>query len=522
MKPTLTLNRITKRYGDAFFANRNVNFNFMAGQIHALVGENGAGKTTLMKILFGLESANSGEILINSQPVVINSPIDAKTHRIAMVHQHFMLENQLTVRDHLQLEINSSSKTWGFMRNTIQDEKVSQLLSKLKLNVGLGTPIGSLSVVEKQKIEILKTLLFDPEILIFDEPTAVLPPDEVEQFYDLISELKQSGKSIALITHKLADVIRHCDYVTVLRLGEVRFHAAVAKTDANEIARHMIGDDTSASSDKTKAAADLSATSFKLQDSERTAPLKIYKFSCSDLKSIDLHVQHGEIVSFAGVESNGQNALIEYLIRPENIVGPIKGSISILGLPTVENLATRASSSDVRALNIGFIGPDRLSDSAILDFKINDHYRLLPHYRKDFVLKPISKTTISSAQQELDIRPNDLDLKIGQYSGGNQQKWVVGRETSHYPELLLACHPTRGVDFSATEKIHNILRGIRHRNRSVVLLSSDLDEVLALSDRIYVFFSGQIVGEFLPPFNRSEIGRAFGGAKPSSQKSGGR
>ena len=476
-----------------------------------------------MKILFGLESADDGEIFLNNQEIIIAGPVDAKKYRIGMVHQHFMLEDQLSVQDHLQIEINSINKNWGFATLKKHKEQIVELMKKLNLEVSLNTRISRLTVVQKQKVEILKTLLFNPEILIFDEPTAVLPPDEVLEFYRLIEDLKSQNKCIALITHKISDVIQHADLVTVLRHGEVRFASPVKATNENEIAQHMIGTSYLKPTSPTGDA----LTHFKIQSTDRPAPLEIKNFSITpknqsdrshnDLEKINITVQHGEIVAFAGVEGNGQNDLLSYIIRPEMLAAAIvegrtaEGQISVLGEKVIENGLVLADDQSIRKHSLGFIGPDRLHDSAILDYKLSDHFRLLPHYRAKTFLRAVPQKTIDDTISELDVRPSNRDLKIGQFSGGNQQKWVVGRETSHLPELLLACHPTRGVDFAATDRIHKILLDIRHRNRSVILLSSDIDEILKVSDRILVFFEGQVRAEFTPPFDRGKIGRAFGG-----------
>jgi general nucleoside transport system ATP-binding protein len=521
--PKLSLRLITKKYGDTFFANKDINFDLRKGEVHALVGENGAGKTTLMKILFGLESSSDGEIFLDGEEILISSPVDAKKHRIGMVHQHFMLEDQLSVQDHLQIEINSITKNWGFASLRNHKLQISDLMKKLGFEIPLQTPIGRLTVVQKQKVEILKTLLFDPEIMVFDEPTAVLPPDEISNFYQLVGQLKAQKKCIALITHKISDVIQHADTVTVLRHGEVQFCAAVKSTSESEIARHMIGASTA------KELARAVASGFKIQDTNLPAPLEIQQFSIlpknksdrssADLEKTDLRVRHGEIVAFAGVEGNGQNALLSYLIRPDSIRETLaenrlcEGQIKILGQRILDNGVVQTDDATVRKLSVGFIGPDRLSDSAILDYKLSDHFRLLPFYRSKPFLNSITKKTLDDTVTQLDIRPPNTEMKLGQYSGGNQQKWVVGRETSHLPELLFACHPTRGVDFAATDNIHKILVDIKHRNRSVVLLSSDLDEILKISDRILIFFEGRIHAEFAPPYDRHQIGRAFGGLK---------
>ena len=217
----LSLRNISKKFGENCFANIDVDFTLAHGEVHALVGENGAGKTTLMKIVFGLEAATAGEIFVGDEKVEIASPVDAKRHRIGMVHQHFMLEDRLSIGDHLQIEINSIDRTWGLARFGKHRARVNDLMERLNLRVPLRTRVGRLTVVQKQKVEILKTLLFDPEILIFDEPTAVLPPDEIQNFYRLVDDLRRQNKSIVLITHKISDVMARADRVTVLRLGQV-------------------------------------------------------------------------------------------------------------------------------------------------------------------------------------------------------------------------------------------------------------------------------------------------------------
>jgi simple sugar transport system ATP-binding protein len=503
----LELFQISKKYGESFFANQNVNFQFHRGQIHALVGENGAGKTTLMKILFGLEKPTSGEIRKNGRPIQVQNPVDAKKHGIAMVYQHFMLEEQLTVHDHLQLEMNSRQKIWVWPQAHIELNQLRTHLDQLKLKIDLNTPIKSLSVVEKQKVEILKTLLFEPEFLIFDEPTAVLPPDETRSFYQLLETLKTQGRSIALITHKLADVIEFADQVTVLRHGVVKFKSTISKTNASEIAHHMIGSSESLIDESLQKPKNLQPK----HDRQMPPALAVDGFSTNTLKDLTFSIPMGEIVSLAGVEGNGQQDLVNSVMQPELLARAVVGSLSLLGKPLIKDSQVTASSQDVRQWNLGYIGPDRLTDSAIMEFDLQDHFRLLPKYRNAFFLKSILKNQLCAIQNDFDIRPNDLELTIGQFSGGNQQKWVVGRESSHSPELLIAAHPTRGVDFAATAKIHRRLNELRDQGSTVSLLSSDLEEILGLSDRILVFFKGQIAGVYKKPFDRHEIGRAYGG-----------
>ncbi len=504
--PIVSVRNLTKFYGREA-ASRNVSIDFHLGRIHAVIGENGAGKSTLMKMLFGLEQPSEGEIVFRGQPVAVTSPRVAKGLRIAMVHQHFMLAENLSVEDHLRLEVNSRDKTWGVGPYSSFEKKIAELQSFLKLDVPLNSAVRQLSIVQKQKLEILKTLLFDPDFLIFDEPTAVLPPNEVEKFYGLLRELRSKPTAIAIVTHKLREVMMYADDVTVLRRGEVKFHSAVSSTSAEILARNMVGENI------TKTVND-----FHIRTKGRETILSFKDFSFHhptlrlSLVNVDARITAGEIVAFAGVEGNGQTDLIKCILFPELCDGPrAQGSIQLFGTPLVESGHSLVRHAGVRRLPIGWIGEDRLRESAIAEFNLSDHFRLLPHHRSKARLAPVALELLTQAQSQFDIRPLRLNLKLGDFSGGNQQKWVIAREVSHSPRLLIAAHPTRGVDFAAEARIHATFRELRGQNKSVIFISSDLDEICNLADRILVFFKGQIISEFTPPFSRERLGQAFGG-----------
>ena len=525
--PLLSTHNLTKRYG-AEFANRAITVDFHLGKIHAIIGENGAGKSTLMKMLFGLEQPTEGEIIYRGKPITVSSPQVAKSLRIAMVHQHFMLAENLTIEDHLRLEVNSRNRNWWVGPHHRFSKKISELQDLLRLNVKMDAKVNQLSVVQKQKLEILKTLFFDPDFLIFDEPTAVLPPDEVREFYELIVKLKSRPTSIVVITHKLKEVLAHADEVTVLRRGEIKFHASVPKTSVQELARYMVGDSTlshdaiavghspSSRPNSPITPPKLTASNDSAQSSQPI--LRFENFSLTDagvhppLKNVTLTVNAGEIVAFAGVEDNGQTDLIKCVLFPEVCdAGHAQGKIHLLDHILVEDGKAHWRHADVRRLPVGWVGEDRLRESAIAEFDLSDHFRLLPHHRAHLQLQSLKTETFTHAQSTFDIRPLNLNLKIGEFSGGNQQKWVIARETSHSPKLLIAAHPTRGVDFAAEKRILDAFRDLRAKGHGVIFLSSDLDEVCNLADRIFVFFKGQVIAKFAPPYSRDRLGEAMGG-----------
>lgn len=522
MTPILSTRNLSKIYG-VEYANRDVNIDFYLGRVHAVIGENGAGKSTLMKMLFGLEKPHSGEILYRGELIQIKSPQIAKSLQIAMVHQHFMLAENLTVKDHIQLEINSRKKNWWVGPYSQYSEKIRELQNLLQLKIPLNTLVRGLSVIQKQKLEILKTLLFDPQILFFDEPTAVLPPSEVREFYNLVEKLKNKPTSVVIVTHKLQEVMSYADEVTVLRHGEIKFHGPVREQTANELARYMVGDANllNIKDTITDQPEGLSKTAVK----KAKPVLHVHNFSLvhpalrMPLRDINLTVNEGEIVAFAGVEGNGQTELLNGILFPElcrksnqkrdSFVS--RGRLDLLGRAIVDDGRANVNHVDIRQMSIGWIGEDRLNQSAIADYNLSEHFRLLPHHRPKFSLTPVSTDMLKLAQKRFDIRPPRLNLSISGYSGGNQQKWVVARETSHAPKLLIAAHPTRGVDFAAAKRIHEIFRELCADHKSVIFLSSDLDEVCDLADRIFIFFKGQMTREFCRPFRREVIGEEMAG-----------
>ncbi len=356
--PLLSTHNLTKRYG-AEFANRAITIDFYLGKIHAIIGENGAGKSTLMKMLFGLEQPTEGEITYRGKPVTVSSPQVAKSLRMAMVHQHFMLAENLTIEDHLRLEVNSRNRNWWIGPRHRFSKKISELQDLLRLNVKMDAKVNQLTVVQKQKLEILKTLLFDPDFLIFDEPTAVLPPDAVREFYELIVKLKSRPTSIVVITHKLKEVLEHADEVTVLRRGEIKFHASVPKTSAQELARYMVGDSTLS---HDAIAADHFSSSLPnspLAQSNRPI-LRFENFSLTDsgihppLKNVTLTVNAGEIVAFAGVEGSGQTDLIKCVLFPEVCgAGHAQGKIHLLDHILVEDGKAHWRHTDVLCKRLG-------------------------------------------------------------------------------------------------------------------------------------------------------------------------
>ena len=498
------MRHISKKF-PLVLANDDVNFSVQSGEIHALVGENGAGKSTLVNILYGLLQPDTGTISINGQDVRFSDPGDAIERGIGMVHQHFMLIPPFTVAENVVLGQEPSRS--GFVHHSRANEIVKGLSEQYGLKVDPAAKVETLSVGIEQRIEIIKVLYRGAEILILDEPTAVLTPQEVDELFDIMRSLKAQGKTIIFITHKLQEVMAISDSVTVMRRGKVVGTVAVGDTSRQEIATMMVGRQVLFRVEHTPAEPGdivLAVKALNAQDNKDLPALRDLSFT----------VREGEVLSIAGVEGNGQSELVEVLT---GLRSAQSGEVELSG-----QLITNYSPRTIREMGACHIPEDRHRRGLVLDFSVAQNLVLGIHYRRPYVrnllMDVINFGPIRDKAQrlleEFDIRPPDQENPAGNLSGGNQQKVIVAREFDQEPKLLIAAQPTRGIDVGSIEFIHQRLLQARDDGKAVLLVSADLEEILSLSDRIAVMYEGRIVG-ILDPSEATEarIGMMMTGGK---------
>jgi simple sugar transport system ATP-binding protein len=503
------MRKISKRFGQVL-ANDRVSLSIPAGSVHAVIGENGAGKSTAMKILYGFYTADSGEILIDGAVQPIKSPADAIRLGLGMVHQHFMLVEPLTVTENIilgQEPVAGLSLDYKKAR-----QRVRQISEQYGLKINPDATVGSLSVGQQQRVEILKILYRDARILILDEPTAVLTPQEVESLFAILRLLKSEGKTIVIITHKLAEVLALSDNITVMRDGRVVGVLASEGATAQELASLMVGRDVLLrvqKEDSQPGDVVLSVRDLGYQDAEGRHVLNDVSF---DIRS-------GEILAVAGVEGNGQTELIEILA---GLKLQSRGQTQ-LGGRSLTGLDPRAR----RRLGIAHIPEDRHRRGLILPFDLADN-SILGVQRERPISGPVLldrrviETRADRMVRDYDVRPHNFRLAARALSGGNQQKLIIAREFDIHPKLLLVAQPTRGVDIGATEFIHSQLIGLRDRGAAILLVSAELDEVLSLGDRVIVVFEGRIVGEVDPKTaGQDEIGMMMTGGRAHAPSAAG-
>ena len=485
--PAIELIGINKAFG-AVRANKNVDLRVSRGSIHGIVGENGAGKSTLMSILYGFYEADSGEIKVNGTAVRIRSSREAISHGIGMVHQHFMLVENMTVLDNVML----GAEGGAFLSTGAVQTRAH--LAKLARDYGLDVNplarIGDLSVGLQQRVEILKALVRGAEILILDEPTAVLTPSEATQLFDMLRVLKSQGKTVILITHKLREIMDVTDQVSVMRRGEVVAHFATAETSSAALADAMVGRKVLLKVDKGEGQPGpilLEAIDLVVKDD----------FGVTRVQGVSFKVHAGEIVGIAGVAGNGQSELMEALagIRPIS-----SGTILINGVELAED---QRNPRALRAHHVVHVPEDRHKMGLVMSFEANESAILGFHDDAEFgaglLLDPARMIAdLATKMETYDIRPPNPRLKTANFSGGNQQKIVLARELEHNPKVLLVGQPTRGVDIGAIEFIHKKLIAMRDAGKAILLVSVELDEITALSDRIIVMCGGEITGERRP------------------------
>jgi simple sugar transport system ATP-binding protein len=490
--PAVRLNAISKRFG-AVQANREVSLTVAAGTVHGLVGENGAGKSTLMAILYGYYQADSGAIEVAGQPVTISNSQQAIALGIGMVHQHFMLVDTLSCLDNVMLGAEP-----GFFLSEGSRKvraKLQTLMSDTGLHVRLDALVGGLPVGELQRLEILKALYRGARVLILDEPTAVLTPQETLQLFDTLRRLRASGVTILLITHKLKEVMALCDNVTVMRAGQIVQTTAIADTSAEDLAQAMVGRKVNLGRKDAQAAADHQQLRLQAHGLQLRAANGV-----PALADVSLSLFAGEIVGVAGVSGNGQSELLEVL---SGMLAPAAGQLQ-LGLQRFDAAdGTWLTPGLARDLKLAHVPEDRHACAMVMNFPAWETavlgYQNLPAYRSGpaglSMNEALMREQTAAMQEKFDVRPRDVNLGSSKFSGGNQQKLVMAREIGQAPTVLLVGQPTRGVDIGAIEFIHNQLRALRDAGCAVLLVSSELDEILALADRVIVMNAGRITGE---------------------------
>ena len=481
----LELRNIKKAFGDCV-ANEDVSITVKTATIHAIVGENGAGKSTIMKIAYGFYKADSGEILVNGQPVNIRNPHDAIALGIGMVHQHFMLVDTMTVAENIILGAETGS-TASLDLETANRE-ILALSNELKLDVDPRAYIENLSVGAQQRVELLKALYRDAKILILDEPTAVLSPQEVDELFGILRRMKGQGKTIIIITHKLDEVLAVSDEVTVMRDGRSVGNVKTSETSAKDLARLIVGRDVLLRVEKSDAHP--AATVLEVKN------LLVTGKGGPAVKDVSFKVRSGEIVGIAGIEGNGQTELIEALSGLTKTSG---GRVEFDGKEITDR-----SARELKELGVAHIPEDRHKRGLLLNSDLAENSILGVHYRPPITSGGgmMNNAAIDKRVHEIienfDVRPGDPTLSAKSLSGGNQQKLIIGREFELDPKLLLVSQPTRGVDIGAIEFIHRKLIGLRDAGSAVLLVSAELEEVTALADRLLVIREGKIVGEVDP------------------------
>ncbi len=506
--PAIELQNISKSFGDVQ-ANRDVSLAVIKGSIHGIVGENGAGKSTLMSILYGYYRADSGQILVTGKAVEISTSEDAIKAGIGMVHQHFMLVDTFTVLENVVLGVeggNLLADGLGKARSELE-----RLEREFSLEVDPDAVVAELPVGLRQRVEILKALYRGAETLILDEPTGVLTPQEADHLFRILAALRDQGKTVILITHKLREIMAVTDRVSVMRQGEMAAHLETSKTSTEELAELMVGRKVLLRVEKTPA--EPGRTVLKVED------LKVIDDSgVARVDGVDLSVRSGEIVGIAGVSGNGQSELLEAL---SGITPIASGCITLNGQETSPEHPRDAR--ETRLLGLAHVPEDRqrmglvtafeADESSILGYHEDHAYNRGPLMDRDAIVANCRRTMAS-----YDVRPTDPLLRTASFSGGNQQKIVLARELERNPDLLLVGQPTRGVDIGAVEFIHTRLIGMRDAGAAILLVSVELDEIMSLSDRILVMFDGHIVGELATKdADERTLGLMMAGIDPTSQ-----
>jgi len=499
---------ITKEF-PGIIANDDITLRLKKGEVHALLGENGAGKSTLMSVLFGLYQAEKGEIKKNGETVRINNPNDANNLGIGMVHQHFKLVEIFTVLENIILGVEPNKM--GFLDKKQAREKVIRLSEQYGLRVSADEVIEDITVGMQQRVEILKMLYRENEILIFDEPTAVLTPQEIEELLHIMRGFAKEGKSILFITHKLNEIMAVADRCTVLRKGKCIGTVNVKDTTKEELSKMMVGRDISFRVEKR----DIVPQDVVLSVRNVTVPSKTHKNNA--VKNVSFDVRAGEIVCLAGIDGNGQTEFVHALTGLEKLSG---GTITLC-----KEDITKASIRERSKSGMSHIPEDRHKHGLVLEYTLEENLVLQRYWEPDFqkngiIRKPEVRRYADGLIKQYDVRSGQGPItEVGSMSGGNQQKAIVAREIDKKHELLVAVQPTRGLDVGAIEYIHKQLISRRDAGKGVLLVSLELDEVMNVSDRVLVMYEGEIVADLDPKKTTvQELGLYMSGAKRSVPK----
>ncbi|MEP3247355.1 MAG: ABC transporter ATP-binding protein [Sneathiella sp.] len=485
MNTALELRRVNKWFGPVH-ANKDISLSVDRGTIHGIIGENGAGKSTLMSIVYGFYQADEGEIFVDGSPCKIDNPQASIEAGIGMVHQHFMLVDTFTVLENIILGVEGGARLSGGMAKA--REELERLERDYTLEVDVDALVGDLPVGLRQRVEILKALYRGAEILILDEPTGVLTPQEADHLFRILNTLREQGKTVILITHKLREIMAITDTVSVMRRGEMVAHVATRETDREQLAELMVGRSVLLRVEKKEA-----------QPADTLMEISGVNYADEDnvlrLKDINLTLRAGEILGIAGVSGNGQSELLEML---GGMIKPASGSIrykdrELVGSPDY-------NARDLRKIGLGHVPEDRHKAGLILSFSANENtilgYHDLDMFNKGTTLdRDRMVQTCEDYIEKFDVRPPNPNLKANGFSGGNQQKLVLAREMEQDPDVLLVGQPTRGVDIGAIEFIHQQLIKMRDAGKAILVVSVEIDEIMSLADRIAVMFDGAIVGE---------------------------
>ena len=504
----LELRGITKRFG-SLVANKDVSLTVEPGEILCLLGENGAGKSTLMNVLFGMLTPDDGQILIDDEPVTIRDPRDAVTRGVGMVHQHFMLVPVFTVAENVVLGFEPM-RPWPVLDRAGAAEEIRRVSEEYGLKVDPDAMIEDIPIGMQQRVEILKALDRDAQVLILDEPTAVLTPQEAEALFVIMRSLTAQGKSVVFITHKLKEVLAVADRITVMRLGEVVGTTTPAETNEEDLAALMVGRSVNLVVEKQPATVGdvvVRAEHLFAQDDR----------GLTAVNDVSLEVSAGEILAIAGVQGNGQTELVEVLTGMRPLAS---GRIELDGRDV-----SRSNARSMLDNGVGHVPEDRQRHGLVLQMSIADNLVLNTQHTRPFSrygLRNVKAIRDNGEQQiaDFDIRAQDGEVPVGTLSGGNQQKVVVARELSRGLRLLICSQPTRGLDVGSIEYVHRQIVRNRDAGVAVIIVSSELDEVMALGDRIAVMFDGRITGIVPPTTSREQIGLMMAGASFDQVMSG--
>ncbi|MFF5762591.1 ABC transporter ATP-binding protein [Streptomyces tanashiensis] len=521
--PAVELHGITKRF-PGVVANKDIAITVRKGTVHALIGENGAGKSTLMKILYGMQKPDEGTIAVDGEQVTFSSPGDAIARGIGMVHQHFMLADNLTVLENVVL---GGEKLYGIGAKA--RKKIQEISDAYGLGVRPDALLEDLGVADRQRVEILKVLYRGAKILILDEPTAVLVPQEVDALFDNLRELKSEGLTVIFISHKLGEVLKVADDITVIRRGTTVGTADPKTATTKQLAELMVGSELPSPETRESTVTDVAMLTVEgltlLESGASGAPLTtaapadpsvtvtVHEEAATGRKLLDdisLTIHKGEILGIAGVEGNGQTELIEALM---GIASPDTGVITLDG-----DDISKTSVRKRREGGIGYIPEDRhrhglLLEAPLWENRILGHVTEAPNSKRGILDPKAARKDTERIVREYDVRTPGIDVTASSLSGGNQQKLIVGREMSHNPKFLIAAHPTRGVDVGAQAQIWDAIRDARREGLAVLLISADLDELIGLSDTLRVMYRGKLVADADPAtITPEQLGSAMTGA----------